>query len=142
MRRSLPLVLAFALGALSIPGCATPPPSQAAVDAAPFGPAPLAHRSEIREAVSRTLANPATAQLRFEEPARAVVENGDRGDGLGGGWVAGWIVPTGVKALGTHGEYSPFLPRIYFFPAGGGVFPLRPDQRILLPGAERPSPGT
>lgn len=130
------LSLFVLLVALATAGCATPLPSQAAIDAADFGPAPVSFRSEIREAVSRRLLHPASAQLRFAEPRRAVVENGDADNGFGGGWVAGWIVPLGVKALGADGEFTGHVPEIYFFPAGGGVFRLSPEQTILPAAAD------
>ncbi len=126
--RILP-ALALCLGVAA--GCAAPPPPAADIDAADFGSLPITYRSETRAALARKLFDPPTAQLRFEEPFRGVVENGDFGDGSGGGWVAGWVVPVSVKARGSGGDYSGFLSRLFFFPTGGGVFELHDGQRVV-----------
>ena len=123
---TLSLLLAVLVGA----GCASPPP-QAEVDAAAYGPAPITFRSEVREALARKLFDPPSAQLRFGDPFRAAVENGDFGDGFGGGYATGWVVPVGVKARRADGEYSRFLPRRFFFPTGGGVFELHDEQDVI-----------
>lgn len=126
----IPPVLALLLATLA--GCAAAPPPQAAVDAADFGPAPLTFRSEVRQVLTRKLLDPPTMQLRYGEPARAVVENGRSGDPRSsGGWAAGWVVPVGVKARRADGAYSGFVPRRFFFPAGGGVFELHDGQRVV-----------
>ena len=128
--RILP-VIALLLAALD--GCAAAPPPQAEVDAADFGPAPLTFRSDVREVLTRKLFDPPTMQLRYGEPFRAAVESG-RARGAGGGYAAGWVVPVGVKARRADGEYSGFVPRRFFFPAGGGVFELHDGQRVVRAG--------
>ena len=124
-------VVALLLATLA--GCAAAPPPRAEVNAADFGPTPLTYRSDVREVLARKLFDPPTMQLRYGEPARAVVENG-RSGGAGGGWAAGWVVPVGVKARRADGDYSGFVPRRFFFPTGGGVCEVHDGQRVVRAG--------
>ena len=134
-----PLAVAVLLAAaVALAGCAASPPPAAELAAADFGDAPLAYRSEVREALGRKLFDPPSALLRFGEPFRAAVKDGRSG----GGWVAGWVVPVAVKARRADGGYTGHMPRRFFYPAGGGLFELHDRQRVVpAPGGPGAEPG-